>query len=310
MSGDENQSTWLVTGTSGFLGRNLLEILNNVINHRVITLGRQGMSDVNDKIVKGDFSELLFWNETIEKYNPNVILNLAGATPPESDEKLWNANYNWIPSLVKSLEMQAKPIKLVHVGSAAELGEVPVSALPVAESYPAHPVSAYGKSKFAATNTILNANLKERPVVARLFNLCGPGQGTRQAWGRYAAELYASRNANKMTLKAFGLSSRRDFIDIRDAAAALIALANNHDSQGLYHVGRGSSHSIREGLDILIQLSKLNVNIVEEPALNKGPDDSIADNRRIIRETEWRPLISIEQSLSDLWQSLETRVAP
>src|SRR3954462_15585667 len=48
-----------------------------------------------------------------------------------------------------ALDRGPRPVRLVHLGSAAEYGAVP-PGVPVAESAPARPISAYGMSKLAA----------------------------------------------------------------------------------------------------------------------------------------------------------------
>jgi GDP-4-dehydro-6-deoxy-D-mannose reductase len=301
--------TWLITGSTGFLGRNLIESLKSDSTIQPVCVGRKpgnGISDFEKGLARGDFNDTSFWKKLIQQTKPRVILNLAGATPPCNAEELWIANYHWIPGLIAVVSESPEPIKIVHAGSAAELGDVPITDLPVSEGYDAKPLNEYGKSKLAATQAFLNAELKLKPVVARLFNLCGPGQGTRQAWGRYAHELYLRRNENEITLKCFGLEARRDFIDIRDASSAIIELARCDETSRIYHVGCGRSMSIGEGLNLLVTASELNVEIEidHERSVLSGPQDSIADNRRILRETSWAPKISIQKSLSDLWRSL------
>ena len=104
------------------------------------------------------------------------------------------------------------------------------------------------------------------------------------------------------------LDSRRDFIDARDVARALIALAERGRPGLVYHVGTGRSQRIADGLDHLIHLSGRRVRIEPDPHLaGRGPSDSRADIRRIVEHTGWRPEIAWEQSLADLWDEARTR---
>ena len=189
-------------------------------------------------------------------------------------------------------------------GSAAELGPVPVSALPVAESYPC-PLDAYGRSKLLATV----AGLAERPplelAVARVFNPIGPGMPPTQAFGQFAAQLTAGA-ADPLPLLVGDLEVRRDFVDVRDVARALVAVSLRGQPRLVYHVGCGQARSVGEGLDLLVRLSGRSVKVCVDPRrhVRKGPDDSRADIRRIISHTGWRPTIPFEQSLADLWNDL------
>jgi GDP-4-dehydro-6-deoxy-D-mannose reductase len=86
-------------------------------------------------------------------------------------------------------------------------------------------------------------------------------------------------------------------------ARALIALAVRGRPGLVYHVGTGRSRRVGDGLEHLIRLSGRDVVVEVDPAraARRGPVDSRADIRRIEAHTGWRPEISWEQSLADLW---------
>lgn len=306
----QRPQTWLITGASGFLGRALVDLLQQRPNQKQILISRNPTPCRENQIqLHPNLMQPPELHSIIDKHRPDIVLNLAGRTPPATDTELWNDNAELTFNLLKALQFSQYPIRLVHAGSAAELGEVPMEKLPVDESYKAAPVTAYGKSKLAASEAVLKANGQIKPIVARLFNLIGPGQSTHQAFGRYAAELAASSCNNRLELKAFGLSHRRDFIDVRDAASAILALADHGRSNQVYHVGTGVSRSLGEGLEILARNSGRNVKWVE--SLNQsaqGPADSKASIRLIQKDTGWSPQIPFEKSLADLWAGLVSTI--
>ncbi len=80
----------------------------------------------------------------------------------------------------------------------------------------------------------------------------------------------------------------------------------------MYNVGTGVSHRVGDGLERLIQLSgrSVHVSIDRELERRRGPIDSRASIDRIQRDTGWKPEISWEQSLVDLWNEIETRKGP
>src|SRR5438067_1740718 len=79
--------------------------------------------------------------------------------------------------------------RVVLAGTAAELGPVAASDLPVGEDYLGYPINAYGRSKRLSTLS----GVAERPplevMVARVFNAIGPGLPESQAFGRFAWRL-------------------------------------------------------------------------------------------------------------------------
>ena len=180
--------------------------------------------------------------------------------------------------------------------------------MPVCEIYPPRPADSYGLSKWLATTAGLAARPPLEVMIARIFNPIGPGLSPGQALGKFAAAL-ATPGLDPLVLRVGDLSPRRDFIDVRDVARALIALAARGRPGRVYHVGTGRSHQVREGLDRLIALSQRSVRVEVDPTLvaRPGPSDSRADIRRITAETGWRPEIGWEQSLDDLWHEARGR---
>lgn len=301
-----NRQCWLVTGSTGFLGQAVLELLTRRPDLQIVRLVRPGhrLAGTPGTIV-ADPGQPQSWLPDLHNIQPGIVLHLAGRTPPASAEELFTDNLELTRQLLRGLDLMGRPVRLVHAGSAAELGNVPVDQLPVHESYLPEPVTPYGQSKWAAAQAVMAAGNQIRPVVARIFNIIGPGQATSQAFGRYAADLFRADPAKPLQIMAMGLKHRRDFIDIRDVARALVTLAEYPNPARLYHVGRGESRSVGEGLDVLVRASGKKVDIIESQGGGSlGPADSRADVRRIRADTGWVPQISFEQSLIDLWSSI------
>jgi nucleoside-diphosphate-sugar epimerase len=283
--------TWLVTGGSGFLGRHLLARVDREAVD-VVALGRRPLP--GRRSVAADLLDPPGLRRAIRDVSPSVVLHLAGRTPPADAEALDRSNRAATLGLIDALaEIDPRPL-LIAAGSAAELGPVPVEALPVGEGCEARPETDYGRSKLAATRAVLGSG----GIVARVFNPIGPGLPTSQALGRFAARL--ADGAGPITLEVGDLTPRRDFVDARDVADALVALAMK-GRPGLYHLGTGTSRSVGEGLDLLVSLSGRAVRVVSDPGRPSGPADSRADIRRIVAEVGWSPRISFDRSVADLW---------
>ena len=303
-------ATWLITGGTGFLGRHVLGALEEELERTgrssdaIIVLGRHRPPGWPEHaFVKADLDEPDRLRETIRSIEPDHVVHTAGRTPPAPDEELYRANFWATIRLLNALRTLNRRVRVTLAGSAAELGQVPPSDLPVDESYPCSPIEAYGRSKWLATI----AGMAEKPplevVIARVFNPVGPGLPPTQAFGEFAAGLLAP-SADPLPLFVGNLDARRDFVDVRDAARALIAVAKEGRAGSVYHVGSGQSRPVGEGLDRLIGLSERTVKVIIDPRRHarKGPSDSRADISRITTHTPWRPSISFDQSLADLWQ--------
>ncbi len=302
--------TWLVTGGSGFLGRHVLDALG-ACGHRVVAIGRHhpGGWPVED-FARQDLDDIEGVRRAVSRIDPDVVIHAAGKTPPSPSSLLYRANTRATATLLDALKRTERPCRVVLVGSSAELGAVPDDHLPVGEDHPCRPSDAYGLSKWAATRLGLMAAPPIEVVIGRVFNPVGPGMPASQAFGRFASAL-ANAGPEPIHLTVGNLSARRDFLDVRDVASALIALADRGDAGSLYHIGTGHSRSIREGLDALIRLSGRDVRVEESTAsLGRiGPSDSRADVGKIVTCTGWSPHVSWETSLADLWDEAKRREA-
>ncbi len=224
---------WLLTGATGFVGRHVLDVCVKDIdgteatggNHKVVVLGRRCPDGwPQDRFVAADLTEPRTLPETIRRIAPDVVIHTAGRTPPAQDDDLYRTNFWATVHLLTALRSMEKPARVVLSGSAAELGPVDAADLPVDENYSGFPRDAYGRSKSLATA----AGIAERGMldvmVARVFNPIGPGTPASQALGRFADRL-TDHTIDPLHLSVGDLDTRRDFIDVRDVARAMVALA-------------------------------------------------------------------------------------
>ncbi len=301
-------SPWLVTGANGFLGRQVLDRIRT--RDEVYVLGRRPpLGWPAHRFLRCDLSDSEGLRHSILGLKPGIVLHLAGRTPPATSEHLYQTNVIGTLHLLDALRALNRPVRLILAGSAAELGPVAEQDLPVGEDYPPCPTDAYGLSKHLAGVAALAAGTPIEVLLARVFNPIGPGLPESQAFGRFAREL-ATPGTNPRRLRVGDLDTRRDFVDVRDVASAIVLLATR-GSTGIYHLGTGRSRPVRDGLNLLIELSRLEVELAHDPrvASRPGPSDSRADVQRIINETGWSAGISFEESLVDLWRDVRQRLA-
>jgi GDP-4-dehydro-6-deoxy-D-mannose reductase len=292
-------TAWLVTGGSGFLGRHVLDAIASG-GVEPVALGRKAPPGwPSGRFVRGDLDDPLDLACALGSVRPDVVIHAAGRTPPALAQDLFRANVGGLARLIEALRHLGRPARLVVAGSAAELGPVPADRLPADESCPCRPADPYGLSKWAATRLALAAGGPLEVVVGRIFNPIGPGLPSTQAFGRFAS-LLAAPGPDPLRLRVGDLDARRDFVDVRDAASALVALGSRGRAGSIYHVGTGHSRSVGEGLEALVRLSGRRV-VVESSGPGRGPSDSRADASRLAADAGWRPRFDFGRSLADLW---------
>lgn len=305
-------ATWMITGASGWLGSRVLEALVQDLSgdDRVVALGRHRPDALRGALfVAADLLDPESIGRAVHDVRPDVVIHAAGKTPPSPDAEMYEANFWGTSRLLTAVKELKRPVRVVVAGSAAELGPIQPADLPVTEDHPCAPMTAYGRSKAMATAAATAMRGPVEVVVGRVFNLVGPAMPESLAFGRFASQL-ASPGADPATLLTGRLDSRRDFVDVRDAALALLALATQGTPGKVYNVASGSSRSIQEGLDLLVGLSGRAVRTSVDPAAMRRtePDDTRASLDRITADTDWRPEIPFNRSIADLWGGVVSRV--
>ena len=132
----------LVTGGSGFVGRNVVAAAVSR-GWAVMRMSRNASAQDPGELAMGPerWSRETF-SAAIEAARPDAVLHLAGATVAVGHRELFEAN-----ALLSAIAGLDAPPRTILVGSAAEYGFVPESEQPAAERRPCLPVSNYGISK-------------------------------------------------------------------------------------------------------------------------------------------------------------------
>ncbi|HOG68816.1 MAG TPA: GDP-mannose 4,6-dehydratase, partial [Fibrobacteraceae bacterium] len=100
----------------------------------------------------------------------------------------------------------------------------------------------------------------------------------------------------------------RDVVDVRDVARGMIQVLNGSESGSVYNICCGKSYTFRELTEFLIDIAGVNVDFRFDPSLERTNDIPllIGDPTKIM-DIGWKPLISIEDSLTDLFNEMVIR---
>jgi GDP-4-dehydro-6-deoxy-D-mannose reductase len=307
----------LVTGISGFSGRHLAERLHADGDAEVAGLGASPTTTAACRAYFAcDLTDPRRVEQVVEAVRPEVVYHLAALTAGAALE-LHRVNVGGFMNLCDALRRVARTdgrvVRLLAVGSAAELGSAGVARLPVSEDAPCEPESEYGRSKWEVAR-LAAAEPVAGPlqiIVARSFNLAGPGMGSNLALGRFVEQIAAYRRGEIEALRCGNLAARRDFVDVRDAAAAYVAIARRGRAGERYNVCRGASHAVGDLLAELIAASGLSVPVVGETGPPRPGDvaDVYGDPAKTRHETGWQATTPIQKTLNDLLTHVNHRAA-
>lgn len=193
------------------------------------------------------------------------------------------------------------PLVLV-VSSAEVYGDGP--AAPRVETDPLLPQSPYAASKVGAEVAALEAwrRVGLRVVIARAFPHTGPGQLPVYVVPAFLQRLRAARAAGAAEVRTGNLDPVRDLLDVRDVAAAYIALLTQGSPGETYNVARGEGVTLRELFSRLADLVGAKVQPVPDPSLMRSGDIQylVGDASKLRRATGWSPRFSLEQTLREM----------
>ena len=247
--------------------------------------------------------------ELVAAAQPSYVFHLAGIREGALEELL-RVNVCGTVNLLEAVAEEAPSARVLVVGSAAEYGET--TREPLDEDHPLQPRTDYGIAKAAQelAAAAVGARRGVDVIRVRLFNVFGPGEPTSFVASAVAGRLVAiQRGTAEPPLRTGDLSTRRDFVDVRDAVRALRLAATRGEAGTVYNVCSGRATPIRELVDELLAIAGLDgplESIPETAALNVRGHAGTAE--RLRAATGWEPKRSLADSLADVFAMHEGRV--
>ena len=309
----------LLTGAGGFLARHLLRHMatRGPRPDRIVLLdlpGRlpdpeltEGLSTVPVEVDLADPSSA---GRTIAPHaGPDIAIHLAAVLTGRNRPDIQARNTRMLRNLLPYLEGAG----LLLASSSAVYGAPESDDALVDETHPLSPLTAYGTGCMEREELALSR--REPTTALRIFNMIGPGQQGTMLAPSLALRLAQIETGRREPLLRTGpLHTLRDYVDVRDVAAALALLLESGPPPTLrtVNVATGSLHSGREILQRLLELSSAAPEVRESgpPAPSSKTVRAIAgDSALLRRETGWRPLVPLRRSLEDLMDAARREVA-
>jgi len=271
----------LVTGGAGFIGSNIIRQWL-AMGHEAVVLDnlssgyeRNLFPDVT--FIRGDIRDESAVEFAIS--GCEVVFNLAASVGNKRsiDNPVEDSDIN-VLGLLKVLEAARRHgiRKVVQSSSAGIFGEL--KTLPIREDHPLNPDTPYGVSKLAGEKHCLAYNklYGMENVCLRYFNVYGPLQRF-DAYGN-VIPIFATNALNGESITIFGDGEQtRDFVHVRDVAAANIRTALGKNVQGVFNIGSCTRVTINELARMVIAAARIEVEVLHGPVRAGDVRDSLAD---------------------------------
>jgi GDP-4-dehydro-6-deoxy-D-mannose reductase len=296
--------TLLLLGAGGFVGGHVATAAANA-GLRVIATGREAGGD--DPVC--DLLDPASLSTCLREAHPDLVVNAAGsASVGQSWERpaaTFAVNATGVLNLLEAVAAEAPAAHLLCLSSADVYGVRAPEELPLGERLEPRPVTPYGAGK-AAMEAICGQYARGRGLrvaVARLFNLIGPGQSERFAIPGFARRIAAAERAGEAGVElALGKpGALRDFVDVREGAAALVELSSL-ELTGTFNLCSGRGTAIAALVGELGLQARVPVTVRPDPELARPADPPalVGDPARLREATGLVPQIPLARSLSDL----------
>lgn len=301
----------MITGGNGYVGRELCRQLYDRHEVCVIDSLRYGANRFSAEergrvsFLVADVRDAATIATAAREFGPDVMVHLAAIHYiPECEGNPALAVSTNVAGTVNAILACPSGCRFVFASSGAVYKP---DQRPHSESdAPVEPTDIYGFSKLQGEQYVRYlAQARGLPaVIIRLFNVVGPGETNPHLLPEMIAQLKAGRTG----ISIGNLSSKRDYIHVKDAASgfAAAALDGTVAQREVVTVNLGTSrtYSVRDiarklrrisGCPFTLQQDRLRLRAVDRPVL-------AADVLRIQTMFGWRPKRTIDDALADLWR--------
>jgi UDP-glucose 4-epimerase len=270
-----------VTGSSGFIGKHLVNtLINNNVN--VIELD----------IDKG-FNLLKEENiQHVPKFD--VIVHLAAKSfVPLSIKNPREFYYHNFTLTLNVLELARKNDAKVILFSSYLYGKP--EYLPIDEKHPLKPHNPYGHSKLICEKLCegYNKEFNVPIIIFRPFNVFGPGQNKNFLIPSILEQL----KTGEILLK--DPRPKRDFLYVDDLVkAVLLAITYEKSNYEIFNLGYGKSNSVVDVVNMICELSVIKPRVSFTNEIRQGEVlDTVADTSKIYSMLKWKPEIDLQKGI-------------
>ena len=240
--------TVIVTGGLGFIGSNLINILNSkdyfIINIDKLSYA-SNLKNINSniknyKFYKEDINNKNFVKNILNKYNPSIIYNLAAETHVDRSidgpTNFINSNILGVFNILESIKNHKNKIKLIQISTDEVYGDIKKN-YKSKENDAYNPSSPYAASK-ASGDLLIKSYIRTYKLNAIITNCCnnyGPNQ--------YPEKLIPTIIYNLIKNKSIPIYGNgkniREWIYVKDHCNALIKISKYGKSGENYNIGSG-----------------------------------------------------------------------
>lgn len=286
----------LITGGLGFIGSHLLEKLND-LNYLTTVIDNfavnpQYKPSKKVKVFRQDISDPKVI-DLVVKLKPQVIIHLAADNRVTSTQaEALKSNVIGTFNLLEAGK-RAGIKQFIFSSSAAVYGDP--ASLPINETHPTRPISAYGLSKLTGELYCHQYQSDFKTSVFRFSNVYGPRQSSGSEGGIVAILIDRLLKGKKPIIYGNGQQTR-DFIFVGDIVEAMI-LALSRPQSFTLNLGSNQSTKIITLLKTISRLMKVKPEFIKKPFRPMEIKHSLFDYSKAQKTLSWQPKTKLTAGL-------------
>ena len=297
-------SAVFVTGAAGFIGSALCERLvagsHSVVGYDNLSRGRPAYLPAGTPLIEGDIRDAARTEAAIAECRPGLVIHLAAMhfIPECLARPRDTMDVNVTGTRVVLDACRRHSVDRVMFASSAAV-YMPSDEPCREDSTPLRPLEVYGESKLAGER--LAGRFHEETgiptTILRLFNAVG----RRETNPHVVPHIFESLRKGDV-VELGNLTPRRDYIDTRDVADAILAAAASPGRLSVFNVGTGVAYSVSDIVERLARILGRRLEIAQEPSRVRATERMLllADITRMREATGWKPRLSLDETLADV----------
>jgi len=282
---------YLVTGGAGFIGSHLVDALL-VQGHSVAVLddlstGHRSNLPPDVPLTVADAADGTAVKAAMDGMDGCFHLAAIASVQRSNEDWLGTHRANLTASIAvfdaARTAKQGRPVPVVYASSAAVYGDA--AEVPIAETVPPRPMTAYGADKLGSELHARVATLVHGvPTTGlRFFNVYGPRQDPKSPYSGVIS-VFADRAKARQAIGVHGDGGQtRDFVFVADVVRHLIAaMASSAPETRVFNVCTGKALSILDLARAVMAAAGSRLEIAHGPARAGDIRDSVGDPARAV----------------------------